>query len=186
MDPPPSPLLESSKDVDQQTIIPKKKTNGFRQHKEDDSDDSSLDPLKHYNDDDDDDDDDEEQPFDVFSHAPIVLMEDRSEKQEYEMRRMCDAWREQMPRSRSVVEIEQSCGVSRNSVLEFYKSDLHPRRDALLSVLKDAVSSGDNDDSNTNTTTNNNTKEANSLQDTPLAPILLVQISTAAPLMSGK
>jgi hypothetical protein len=180
-DPPPSPLPESSQDMDHQPI-PKKKASVVPQHKEDDSDDDSLDHLKHY---DDDDDDDEEQPFDVFSHAPIVL-EDRSEKQEYEMRRMWDAWREQMPWSRSVVEIEQSCGVSRNSVLEFYKSDLHPRRDALLSVLKDAVSSSAKEEGDDSSNTNNNNKEANSLQDTPLAPILLVQISTAAPLMSSK
>jgi hypothetical protein len=121
--------------------------------------------------------DEDEEPFDVFSHAPIV--EDRSEKQKYEMRRMWDAWSEQMPWARSVVEVEQSCGVSRNVVMDFYKSDLYPRRELLLGVLQDAILPDDDK-------SNNNKKEASSLQDTPLAPILLVHISTAASLMISK
>jgi hypothetical protein len=121
-------------------------------------------------DDDDDDDDDDEEPFDVFTHSAAT--EAHSEKLEYEMRRMWDAWVEQMPWSRTVGEIEHSSGVSRNVVLEFYKSDLYPRREDLLRSLKEAVTKdGPN---------------SNSLQETPLAPILLDHISTAAPLMSSK
>ena len=145
-----------------------------------DDDDSSLDHLKP---------DDEEEPFDVFSHAPIMLDDEHCpEKQEYEMRRMWDAWREQMPWSRSISEIEQSCGVSRNSLNGFYKSELYPRRDILLAVLKDAVSMAKDHKKGGGVSLhpNNNNKEANSLQETPLAPILLMQVSTAAQLMSGK
>ena len=113
-------------------------------------------------------DENEEKPFDIFTHSAIV--EDHSEKEQYELRRMWDAWREQMPWHRSMVEIERTCGVSKNSMVEFYKSNLYPKREALLAKLKDVVS----EDS------------SNPLQDTPLAPILLIQISIAAALMSLK
>jgi transcription initiation factor TFIIIB Brf1 subunit/transcription initiation factor TFIIB len=113
-------------------------------------------------------DDDDDEPFDVFSHAPIV--EDRSEKQKYEMRRMWDAWREQMPWSRSAIQIEQSCGISRDRLLEFHKSHLYPRREELLDVLKDMATK----------------KDSNILQETPLASTLLGYIQTAAALMGSK
>lgn len=131
---------------------------------------SSSPPKTVSGEDDDDEDDDDEEPFDVFTHSAAT--EAHSEKLEYEMRRMWDAWVEQMPWSRTVGEIEHSSGVSRNVVLEFYKSDLYPRREDLLRSLKEAVTK---DGSN-----------PNSLQETPLAPILLDHISTAAPLMSNK
>jgi transcription initiation factor TFIIIB Brf1 subunit/transcription initiation factor TFIIB len=115
----------------------------------------------------------DEEPFDVFSHAPIV--EDPSEKQEYELRRMWDAWAEQMPWARTAVEVEQSCGVSRNVIADFYKSDLYARRHALLELLVKGVK----DDASGNT-------GRHSLQETPLAPILLAHITTAASLMSSK
>jgi hypothetical protein len=58
--------------------------------------------------------------FDVFAHSAV---EDAaiSQKRGYEMRRICDAWSEQIPWFCSVACIEQSCGVSRNVVLSFYK-----------------------------------------------------------------
>ena len=113
----------------------------------------------------------EDEPFDVFKH-PVV--KDQSEKQ-YEMRRMWDAWAEQMPWLRKVAEVEESCGVSRTVVMEFYKSNLYPRRKFLLAILKDSVSkekaSGDS---------------LYSLRDAPFASMLLDNISTAAPLMTAK
>mmetsp|Transcript_24153 Transcript_24153/g.42439 ORF Transcript_24153/g.42439 Transcript_24153/m.42439 type:complete len:697 (+) Transcript_24153:104-2194(+) len=120
----------------------------------------------------------DEEPFDVFTHSAIV--EDRSQKLEYEMRRMWDAWAEQMPWSRSFAEIEQSCGVSRNTVMSLYKADLYPRRETLLGVLKDTVSK-----------TEPNNRQAgklspSSLPNTPLASILLAHISTAGALMSDR
>ena len=131
---------------------------------------SSSQPKTVSGEDDDDEDDDDEEPFDVFTHSAAT--EAHSEKLEYEMRRMWDAWVEQMPWSRTVGEIENSSGVSRNMVMEFYKSDLYPRREELLRSLKEAVTK---DGSN-----------SNCLQETPLAPILLDHISTAAPLMSNR
>jgi transcription initiation factor TFIIIB Brf1 subunit/transcription initiation factor TFIIB len=131
---------------------------------------SSSPPKTVSGEDDDDEDDDEEEPFDVFTHSAAT--EAHSENLGYEMRRMWDAWVEQMPWSRTVGEIEHSSGVSRNVVLEFYKSDLYPRREDLLRSLKEAVTK---DGSN-----------PNSLPETPLAPILLDRISTAAPLMSNR
>ena len=109
-------------------------------------------------------------PFDVFSHAPIV--EDQSKKQEYEMRRMWDMWREQMPWSRTAIEIEQKCGISRHTLLDFYKSHLFPKRETLLALLKDMATSKMN--VNRNCTT---------LQETPLASTLLSHVLSAAGLM---
>ena len=109
-------------------------------------------------------------PFDVFSHAPIV--EDQSKKQEYEMRRMWDMWREQMPWSRTAIEIEQKCGISRHTLLDFYKSHLFPKRETLLALLKDMATSKAN--VNRNCTT---------LQETPLASTLLSHVLSAAGLM---
>ena len=101
--------------------------------------------------------------FDVFSHSAVEYQE--SEKRKYEMRRIWDAWSEQMPWSRSISRIEQSCGVSRNVVLSFYKTRLFPRRQALLEVLQD---------------------DASVSSDVPLASVLLKNIATAAPLLNSK
>merc|ERR1712166_1234778 len=80
------------------------------------------DPTKDSDDDDDDEDKEEEDKdkalFDVFTHDAVV--ENQQEKLEYNMRRMWDAWAEQMPWSRSLLEIEQSCGVSKNMVSKLY------------------------------------------------------------------
>ena len=113
----------------------------------------------------------EDEPFDVFKH-PVV--EDQSEKQ-YEMRRMWDAWAEQMPWLRKLAEVEESCGVSRTVVMEFYRSNLYPRRKFLLGILKDSVSKE-----------KTSVDPLYSLRDAPFASMLLDNISTAAPLMTAK
>jgi len=105
----------------------------------------------------------ESEAFDVFSHSAVEY--EAAEKRKYEMRRTWDAWSEQMPWSRSIGRIEQSCGVSRNTVLSFYKSKIFPRRQALLEVLQDTASSSN---------------------DAPLASVLLKNIAAAAPLLNGR
>ena len=114
----------------------------------------------------------EDEPFDVFKHPAI---EDGHSEKQYEMRRMWDAWAEQMPWLRRVGEVEESCGVSRNVVMEFYRSNLYPRRKLLLQILKDTV-----------TQEKSSVNKCNSLRDAPFASMLLNHISTAAPLMSAK
>lgn len=104
--------------------------------------------------------------FDVFSHSAIEYHS--SEKRKYEMRRTWDSWAEQMPWYRSVSRIEQSCGVSRNSVLQFYKTKIFPQRHALLEVLQQDASS------------------SNSSTDAPMASVLLKNIAAAAPLLNSK
>lgn len=113
---------------------------------------------------------DDEEPFDVFSHAPIV--EDQSEKQRYEMRRMWDAWKEQMPWARTVVEIEQVCGVARNKISEFYSAELYPQREQLLQGLREGSSA--------------ESSKGVALQSTPMARTLLDAVNTAGPLISSK
>jgi len=119
--------------------------------------------------------DSDNDPFDVFSHAPIV--ENQPEKIEYEMRRMWDAWAAQMTWSRSLNEIEQSCSVSSNTVLNLYKSNMYPRRESLLKVLKAAIDTEQ---------VKGECGSHSSLRQTPLASILLAHISTAGGLMSSK
>lgn len=111
---------------------------------------------------------DDDEPFDVFSHAPIV--EDQSEKQRYEMRRMWDAWKEQMPWARSSIRIEQSCGVTLNKLTEFYRTELYPQRDLLFEKLNEGACDG--------------AESGGVLQNTPLARTLLSVVSTAGSLMS--
>ena len=117
--------------------------------------------------------DDDDAPFDVFSHAAIL--EDPTEKGAYELKRMWDAWAEQIPWVRSLVELEESCGVSRNAIRDFYRVELYPRRDRLLKSLTDAVrkpQSGEIDH--------------RALHDTPLAPLLMTHFGTAASVMSAR
>jgi hypothetical protein len=117
--------------------------------------------------------DDDDAPFDVFSHAAIL--EDPSEKDAYELKRMWDAWAEQISWARSGIELEQSCGVSRNVILDFYRAELYPRRADLLKSLADAVQmprSGE--------------KDPRSLHETPLAPILMSHFGTAASVMNAR
>jgi len=123
-------------------------------------------------------DDSDHEPFDVFTHS--ALIEDQPEKLEYDMRRMWDAWSEQMKWNRSLHEIEQSCNISSTIVLNLYKTNMHPRRETLLDVLKHAVSTKDD-------LTNECTDRSQfSLRQTPLASILLTHISTAGALMNCK
>mmetsp|Transcript_26136 Transcript_26136/g.56007 ORF Transcript_26136/g.56007 Transcript_26136/m.56007 type:complete len:113 (-) Transcript_26136:46-384(-) len=112
------------------------------------------------------------------------------------MRRMWDAWAEQMPWSRSLLQIEQACGnnnVSINTVLKLYKSDLYPRRERLLDVLfKAAVGVGVAvaveavGGSNSKNESESCVASHSSLGQTPMASILLAHISTAGALMSSK
>jgi hypothetical protein len=121
-----------------------------------------------------------EEPFDAFTHPAIV--ENRSDTLEYEMRRMWDAWAEQMSWTRSLVEVEQSCGISKTVIANVYKSDLYPRREALLKVLSECVTPGQR----TTCRVGSDLSRCSSLQATPQATILLAHISTAAALMKDK
>jgi transcription initiation factor TFIIIB Brf1 subunit/transcription initiation factor TFIIB len=124
----------------------------------------------------------EEEPFDVFTHPPVV--EDQSDTTaEYEMRRMWDAWAEQMSWSRSLVEVEQSCGISKTVIVNLYKSDLYPRRDILLNVLKESVTPTAPAPVSDEGSYRN---RYSLLQDTPQATILMAHIGIAAPLMNDK
>lgn len=114
-----------------------------------------------------------QEKFDVFSHAPLA---DPEAKQEYEARRIWDAWTEQMPWSRNVGIIEQSYGVSRNVILDHYKKSLHPKRQDLLQVLQQIVT----DDSKAIDS------EARSVRDAPLSSVLLSNITSAAAILSSK
>jgi hypothetical protein len=132
-------------------------------------------------------DDTKDVPFDVFSH-PAVVASDVSERQAYEMRRMWDTWAEQMSWTRSLGEIENSCGVSKSVILETYQSKLYPRRVELLQILRASV-----DKSNASlfrgaaaNTTYSTTTGRRTLAATPLAPTLLSHITAAASLLSKK
>ncbi len=116
---------------------------------------------------------DNDVPFDVFSHAPIV--DDPTEKQEYELKRMWDAWAEQLPWTRSIVELEQSFGITRTVIHDFYKTELYPRRKEVLDSLSDAVKRP-----------HMGIRDPQSLHEAPLASILLVHIFTAASVMAAR
>eukprot|EP00934_Nitzschia_sp_Nitz4_P001330 Nitzschia sp. Nitz4//scaffold126_size65214//45593//47623//NITZ4_006161-RA/size65214-processed-gene-0.92-mRNA-1//-1//CDS//3329534704//1330//frame0 len=128
-------------------------------------------------------------PFDVFSDA--ALEETAAEKREYELKRMWDAWAEQMSWHRTASQIEQSCGVTRSATLQFYQSDLYPRRLELLESLVHAIEgtqtplpvAASSATSTYNATVSSIPLYAQMLKETPLAPILLGQVTTAAPLM---
>lgn len=110
--------------------------------------------------------------FDVFSHDAVTVT--HVEKTQYEMRRIWDAWSEQMTWTRPISHIEQSCGVSRSVILECYRTRLFPNRQRLLDVLCDSVKS---------TRAN---KDNNRLRDTPMAQALLSNVTTASALMHDK
>jgi hypothetical protein len=105
--------------------------------------------------------------FDIFSDAPIVTT---TETTDYEMRRLWDAWSEQMTWKRTPSQVEQACGVPRKVLFDFYVSIIHPRRTELLQLL-----------------TLNATKkgEHGGLADTPRASVLLSNIVTAGPIMTA-
>jgi hypothetical protein len=111
--------------------------------------------------------------FKVFSHSAV---EDAiSQKRQYEMRWIWDAWLEQMPWFHNVACIEQSCGVSRNAVLSFYKTRIFPQRHALLDVLQSSATGSKHNDANDSM-----------LQDNPLASVLLKNIAAATLLLNSK
>ena len=95
---------------------------------------------------------------------------------------MWDAWAEQMSWARSIVELEQSCGVSRNAIQDFYNTQLYPRRKDLLQSLSAQVATGKKDAGNDV----GSNPEATLLRETPLAPILLSHVATAANVMSAR
>ena len=94
--------------------------------------------------------------FDLFLHPAV--MDDPT----YEMRQMWDAWAEQMPWSRSMLELEQAFKVTKPTVLEFFKTCIYPQRLQLLSLLQE------------------------SHQTTPRAQVLMRQISTASALLNSQ
>lgn len=136
-----------------------------------------------------------EASFDIFadhmdatdppSSATTVLVEQRA----YEMRRMWDAWMEQLPWSRTLVLVEQSTAVSKNVIWEYYKQHLFPDRSKLLGVLRDAligesrsgIETGDNEALQVVSLV----QERAYLSGTALASVLLPHVAVAAPLMKA-
>jgi len=131
-----------------------------------------------------DDNDDSNENFDVFSHN--VSSEMLELKQEYEMRRVWDAWAEQVNWLRSLSDVEQSSGVSSNTILSYYKSNIYPSRQALLEWLRDAVQNEKNAiDSEADSSKSCTIVEpTNILTETPLASVLLSHVIAAAPLLN--
>ena len=72
------------------------------------------------------------QRFDVFSDAPL---EASRETMDYEMRRLWDAWSEQMAWMRTPAQVEQAFGVSRKVLIDFYAARIYPQRAELLQLL---------------------------------------------------
>ena len=132
--------------------------------------------------------------FDVFSHE--IGAELLAQKQEYEMRRVWDTWAEQTTWLRSLSDVEQSSGVSSSTILAHYKSNIYPRRQALLECLRDAVQDGtavkveESTSSSPDAAASNPAVLAptNVLTETPLASVLLSHVVAASPLLtsSGK
>ena len=116
----------------------------------------------------------ESKAFDVFDESTYT--DDwTAEKRAYEMGRVWDAWTEQMPWARSLSVIEQSCGVSSSSVLEYYRRQIYPERQWLLQTLSDAVVSDQRSDDVPNAVP--------SLRGTPLSTVLLPQIVLASKML---
>lgn len=133
--------------------------------------------------------------FDVFSHG--IGAELLDQKQEYEMRRVWDTWAEQTTWLRSLSDVEQSSGVSSSTILAHYKSNIYPRRQALLECLRDAVQDGtavnvvESTSSSPDAAAPNPAvllAPTNVLTETPLASVLLSHVVAASPLLtsSGK
>jgi transcription initiation factor TFIIIB Brf1 subunit/transcription initiation factor TFIIB len=127
---------------------------------------------------------------DNSSHSLLLQNEEHQhasdEQRAYEMRRIWDAWKEQTPWRRTKAEIEQSCGVSRMVVNDFFKTHLFPQRFSLLKVLETAASSTHECNANGCTTCPvHSSSESISLflKQTPLASVLLPHIMLAAPVL---
>ena len=102
-----------------------------------------------------------------------------SEQRAYEMHRMWDAWSEQRSWSRTLVDVENDCGLSQRRVIDFYQTQLHPKRQSLLALLQGTVCDGTKD------TGEMGVSESRRLRETPLASILLSHVTSAAPLMKA-
>lgn len=98
------------------------------------------------------------------------------EQRAYLMQRMWAAWNEQTEWTRSLIEIENCCGISQRLISEFYQTFLYPKRQELLLSLQDAVRidlpKETRDDS-----------MPHRLAETPQASILLTRFTAASPLM---
>jgi hypothetical protein len=119
------------------------------------------------------------------NNSSIVLAEQRA----YEMRRMWDAWSEQLSWDRSVVLIEQSTSIPRKVMIDYYKQHVFPDRLQLLQVLRDAIqdetiSTALQQDRPTTTSTFLD-EERCIMKKTPLASVLLSHILVAAPLLKA-
>ena len=110
--------------------------------------------------------------------SSIVLAEHRA----YEMRRMWDAWVEQVPWDRSLTQIEQSTKVTRKNVIEYYKQHIYPHRFVMLESLRDSLK-----DNDVLSTSNSMflAHEGSILKKTPLSSVLLSNILVAAPLLKN-
>jgi len=107
------------------------------------------------------------QRFDVFSDAPL---EASRETMDYEMRRLWDAWSEQMAWMRTPAQVEQAFGVSRKVLIDFYAARIYPQRAELLQLL---------------TTSAAKKGEQGQLAGTPRATVLLSNIVSAATIMKA-
>lgn len=109
--------------------------------------------------------------FDVFEHDSKIAT---CEQRRYEMRRMWDAWIEQMQWTRTSNSIEKSSGVSQKLVHDYYKKFLHPHRQKLLSFLSESVKIG-NDEQHRHQ--QHRYPEQILLGETPLASVLLSHVT---------
>jgi transcription initiation factor TFIIIB Brf1 subunit/transcription initiation factor TFIIB len=121
----------------------------------------------------------------TFSHTEKTTDEAESgldfnqleeEQRTYLMQRMWDAWNEQTEWARSLIEIENCCGVSSKLISEFYQTNLYPKRHELLLSLQDAVKIDGQSDFVSGGTPQR-------LTETPQSSILLTRLTAASPLM---
>ena len=114
------------------------------------------------------------------SSSSMVLAEHRA----YEMRRMWDAWSEQLPWDRSLTQIEQSTKVASKNVVEYYKQHVHPHRFMLLETLRDSMKGTDSLKVGTPHAMYL-AQEGSIMRKTPLSSVLLSNILVAAPLLKN-
>jgi hypothetical protein len=105
--------------------------------------------------------------------------ENMAEQRAYEMRRMWDAWAEQLPWERSGRSLESA----KTALLEEYQQRVFPQRTLLLQALRDAVQEKSTTEVEMEEVASVLELERVLLEKTPLAPTLLSHIAMAAPLM---
>jgi TFIIB zinc-binding len=105
--------------------------------------------------------------------------EDVAEQRAYEMRRMWDAWSEQLPWERSGRLLESA----RAALLDEYQQRVFPQRVLLLQTLRDVVQDRASCTTEEEEVASVLELERVLLEKTPLAPVLLSHIAMAAPLM---